>query len=233
MLSLYKYSDIDTKNIGTFDDVYFEYKTENSATLLLIETGHIELIDNKISGREPNDEFDPVKYGKHLLRITLDEKQEECIELKQFLERMDNFFSSRKIRILIFGDKHNMCEYQPFIKKLNRLKIPYCDLFFRKNSQNENTTKIVENINDKKVIKEIRSQHDLYYEIPVFTKVKLIFEISRIWSKKYIIGDEKKIIYGVKLVVQKCEYILPKNKETGTIFDNIELLSSDEDDNSD
>lgn len=115
--------------------------------------------------------------------------------------------SSDEFKIKFFGDKMHMCEYQPYIKiSQKNLHKMYCTMKFRHNSANENTTKLIQVKHNKKIQKTIRSFHDLYYELKSLSKIKLIIEHGRVWFKKYIIGGENKIIYGVNLTILAIKY---------------------------
>ena len=153
----------------------------------------------------------PVNYSDRALKIIFDpffsDDTSACNELKTHLNKMDNYLSSNKFKKMFFGDKMDRCEYQPYIKTSNKtFFVECCYAKFRKNDKNENTTNLVEVKNGKKNKKEIRSFHNLFYELKSVSKVRFFFEHGAIWFKKYLIGGEKKIIYGVDLTILSIEY---------------------------
>jgi hypothetical protein len=220
MLNSHKYSEVNIKNIGFFDKYFLDYydKDQQIRKLLCIETGSIVLTDNKISTdpksntskiKLPRKKY-PIDLSKQTLKITLDKKQEKCQELQSYLKQLDTFFSSKKFKKKFFGNKWNICEYQPIIIKHSK-NLSYCNLKFQKNSSDEITTRMVKNVNGEKNIKEISHIDDIYNEIRFMTKIKLIFKLSHVWSEKYVINNKKKIIYGISLIIRVLGYAHPDN----------------------
>jgi hypothetical protein len=163
----------------------------NTFTKLLFQTGFIVLnafgIPQLDKDRKNNKgvSYFPDDSKRDFIRVPIDPAQKACVELEDFLEKVDELYGSEKIRKKLFGKRAKEYSYVPCIRSPQNNQVENDDNEEGSDNENNNDNIAVDgnNSNIKKFVKL------------KFNSIKTNSNSSIITSKlKKIIGDEKVIV---------------------------------------
>ncbi|XWV24881.1 hypothetical protein QJ856_gp0902 [Tupanvirus deep ocean] len=220
VVPIYKYDEIVLNNVRITDlntggcqpiaYINYEDNIRRCSTKLLVQSDYIKITQYGVQY------FGDV--NEEAIKIPLDPAQKSCMDLKNHLQKIDEFFGAENLRIGLFGKKANQYVYQPCVRSTNGKE--YCKMkfnFILDNKKRINKTKIYDvngNINqniENTLTKDNNIQNrnqitadtmaDIAENIPFYSTIKFIFYYSKIWVNKKIINNESKKRYGVGLKI--------------------------------
>ena len=241
-------TDTDTQPLA-----YIRYNdtTLNTQTRLLLQTGRIKLTSG---GIPKQGKFYETDDKREFIKTPLDPEQPACVELKNHLEKADKFFGSSEMKKKLFGKHADKYQYSPCIKEvvekeedsedenpkkkqdLNKKEYPRHDSCKMKltivvdGEGRTNRTKLLRyNAGKKPTPVTAHTLADVCNHITFLSEVKYIFHYSKVWANKSPSAGSKFKLYGVGFKLVVIEFSPSVNKG-GPSMNNIEFLSSEEDD---
>jgi len=127
---IYRYDEIDFANVdisefnteGRQPLAYLNYhdKMRNASTKMLIQSKKIELTSHGIPSLDKEGEkekgFYPTDAEREFIKIPLDPKQKNCMELRKHIAAADEYFGSDEMKKQLFGKRADEFEYNPCIR---------------------------------------------------------------------------------------------------------------------
>lgn len=188
-----------------------------------------EILIHSLGANNNND----VDYPFTLL---LDPQQDECICLEKFLHKLDDYFGSTEVKEKLFGDFDlRKCTYVPCVSYydknwINRRSVyghvqtdtGICHFRYLGSKGRKHINFVTDET--KKVL--TGSNKEIFDEIQLPCTLKLIFMIDSVWINYPN--------YGVDLLIAQInykKYEMPKLELEASLTDDIDFLSSEDEEN--
>lgn len=266
-VSVYRYKDIvfncvevsELNKDGSQPLAYVNYlnPTTQASTKLLMQSGKIKLTSHGIPSLDKKDSktnFYPDDSKREFIKIPLDPGQAACLELREHLEKADEWAGSDEMRKKLFGKRADKYQFQTSIKtpqkidknddeedeeddKLKKGKdnkpakvypvIDYVKMKFNV-VKGKNMTKLKKIEGNKKNLVKAETITEIASEITFLSEVKFIFYYNKIWANKTPSPGAPKIMYGIGFKIMAIEYTPGTSR--GLNADNIDFLSEEEND---
>jgi hypothetical protein len=218
---VYKYNEINIENVKISElnkealqplaFISYDDKTRNINTKLLIQTDNILLTSYGVFYNEYNRE--------EVIKIPLDPKQQSCIDLKQHLSTMDEFFDKYTTRKKIFGKMADKYKYEPCVRK--GAVMDYCKMKFNiipfQGNKRVNKTQFKEINGDTENPVLVTTMQDISKIIQRGHSIKFNFYYCKIWANKTPVVGQNKMMYGVGFKILAMNF----NKSNLTLYQNL------------
>lgn len=200
-----KFYDLDISDLQLYRQLmsYIKYQKKD----FVVKTQPIKITAYGISSIRAHIYDDSMR---EFINIPLDKNQTACNDLRNLLERADDFFGSIHLRKKLFGNNANNYQYMSLIKNKNNYEFTcedkkkpflpdYCKMKFLIKKCNNN--RIIKSVLKKNNIEiKINSITDMAKNIRFNNIVSLTFQFGNVWANKTssLIGEK---YYGVSLSV--------------------------------
>lgn len=264
---IYRYNQVDFDKLevselnkdGAQPLAYINYRDDNlnASTKVLVQTGNINITSHGIPSLdkpESKNNYYPDDSKREFMKIPLDPEQEACNELKEFLQKADEWAGSSEMRKKLFGKRADKYQYLECVKtpqpmnndedsdddadkkKKNKTRKEYPIIDFVKmkfdvvqdGKGRLVRTKLKKVEGDKKKLIKAETMTEVANELNFHSRCKYIFYFNKIWANKSPASGSKMIMYGIGFKIMAVEYT--QGKGGGLKADDIDFISEEDDD---
>ena len=178
----------------------------------------------KTTGKETKGNF-PDDTKREFIKLPLDPEQPACVKLRNFMERVDEYFGSEEVRKKVFGANASKYEYLACIRepqeggdddntpkdptKPQYIKYDTCKMKFNMewgSDPRKCITKLKKVVDGKKTPVTANTITDIAKEIRYQSNIKLVFQFTKLWANKTATPPSKFRSYGVGFKIIAIEY---------------------------
>lgn len=259
---VYRYKEIDFSSAavselnkdGMQPLAYINYNdpVRKAETKLLVQSGKIKLVAHGIPGL--HDEYVKDDSAREFIKIPLDPQQAACVELRKFLEAVDEWAGSAEMRKTLFKGRADKYQYQSAIKTpkpaddddddddnkkkskkgKSDKKYPIYDFVkmkFNMDIQGKgrtNKTKLKRKEGTTSKVIKADTITEIANQIKFQSEIRFVFYMVKIWANKTAASGAVYIPYGVGFKLMAVEFTPGQNK--GIDVNSVDLLSDEDED---